>query len=117
MQVFLHCRICNSDIDVNNLSYNDFFVNFDVSYQLSELITSNSDYFNHIMTERTSQQNVFKDIYDGRMYQQLIKKLNLSGNEKYITVNVNTDGVPLFESSSYSIWPIYLQVNEIPFHV
>ncbi|XP_070392858.1 uncharacterized protein [Dermacentor albipictus] len=32
-----------------------------------------------------------------------------------ISVSWNTDGVPLFESSKFSIWPLQLQVNELPF--
>ncbi|XP_070537248.1 uncharacterized protein [Ptychodera flava] len=28
----------------------------------------------------------------------------------------NTDGVPVFKSSSFSLWPLYLMVNELPFH-
>lgn len=116
-KTFLKCNICNTDVEVNSLSYNDFFVNFDVSYQLSELIASNSEYFKFVMSERIYEKDVFKDIYDGRKYRQFLENLNSSDREKYITVNFNTDGAPLFESSSYSIWPIFLQVNELPFHV
>ncbi|CAN7951755.1 unnamed protein product, partial [Ixodes pacificus] len=31
-----------------------------------------------------------------------------------ITVTWNTDGVPLFESSKFCIWPLQLQINELP---
>lgn len=37
--------------------------------------------------------------------------------KKYATVTFNTDGAPLFTSSTYSIWPIYLMLNELPYHV
>lgn len=113
----LKCHVCNIDIVTNNLSYNNFFVNFEISSQISELITSNSDYYNYIMAERTSQQNVFRDIYDGRLYKKFLTYLKPSERKQYVTVNFNTDGAPLFQSSSYSIWPIYLQINELPFHV
>ncbi|XP_040070803.2 uncharacterized protein LOC120843478 [Ixodes scapularis] len=32
-----------------------------------------------------------------------------------LTVTFNTDGVPLFESSNFGIWPLLVQVNELPF--
>ncbi len=27
----------------------------------------------------------------------------------------NTDGVPIFKSSNYSIWPLYFTINELPY--
>ncbi|CAN7941094.1 unnamed protein product [Ixodes hexagonus] len=32
-----------------------------------------------------------------------------------LTVTFNTDGVPLFKSSHFGIWPLLVQVNELPF--
>ncbi|XP_042150715.1 uncharacterized protein LOC120844575 [Ixodes scapularis] len=32
-----------------------------------------------------------------------------------LTITFNTDGVPLFESSNFGIWPLLVQVNELPF--
>lgn len=32
-----------------------------------------------------------------------------------ITLTFNTDGVPLFESSKFSIWPLLATVNELSF--
>lgn len=35
----------------------------------------------------------------------------------YISVTFNTDGVPLYESSNFSTWPLLVQVNELPYKV
>lgn len=35
------------------------------------------------------------------------KKNNLS-------LKVNTDGVPIFKSSGFSLWPAYFEINELP---
>lgn len=35
--------------------------------------------------------------------------------EDDLTVTFNTDGVPLFESSHFGIWPLLVQINELPF--
>jgi hypothetical protein len=32
-----------------------------------------------------------------------------------ISFTLNTDGVPIFKSSKFSIWPVYLMINELPF--
>ncbi|XP_072145539.1 uncharacterized protein [Dermacentor andersoni] len=34
-----------------------------------------------------------------------------------ITVTINTDGSPVFKSSKYSVWPIQILVNELPFDI
>jgi hypothetical protein len=56
----------------------------------------------------------FEDIYDGLLYKKLMEPgqfLHESNNYSY---NFNTDGVPIFKSSKSSVWPIYMQVNELP---
>ena len=56
------------------------------------------------------------DIQDGNVYQNLLQtgflqqKLNIS-------LIMNVDGVPVFRSSSYSFWPIFVLVNELPFRI
>lgn len=32
-----------------------------------------------------------------------------------ISFTLNTDGVLIFKSSKFSIWPVYLMINELPF--
>lgn len=56
------------------------------------------------------------DIYDGIVYQNLVHSGFLS-NEHNISLIFNTDGVPVFRSSSFSMWPILLLVNELPYRM
>lgn len=56
-------------------------------------------------------QNNFEDVYDGEHYKQ---KLNFLGNKNVLSFQVNIDGVALFKSSKYSVWPIYMKINELP---
>lgn len=37
--------------------------------------------------------------------------------ELHISLQINTDGVSLFHSSSFSIWPVYFIINELPPHL
>lgn len=53
---------------------------------------------------------VIKDICDGSLYQTL--KSNSA--EDFLTLRFNCDGVPVFQSSKFSIWPLLCCVNEIP---
>ena len=48
------------------------------------------------------------------MYRNFIKRLPNSDRHNCVSVTFNTDGAPVFKSSSFSIWPIYLCINEIP---
>ena len=69
------------------------------------------------MTNRdlTAQTIYISDITSSSLYQQLVRKQHLSEND--ITLTWNTDGVPVFKSSSYSIWPVQCMVNELPPHL
>lgn len=53
---------------------------------------------------------VIRDITDGRKYKEL-KEFTSQGN---VTLTVNTDGVQLFKSSTVSMWPIWVMINELP---
>ncbi len=64
---------------------------------------------------KTSARRVYdgmiRDVYDGSLYRKHQEFLTAPGNVSFI---VNTDGVQLFRSSAYSIWPIWLVMNELP---
>lgn len=49
------------------------------------------------------------DIYRGELY----RALRVGSN--YVTLILNTDGIPVFKSSKYEFWPVYLLINELPF--
>lgn len=58
-----------------------------------------------------------KDIFDGKCYRSFVKKLPEQERQLYVTAIFNTDGAPRFESSQFSVWPMYLQINKLPIHV
>ena len=39
--------------------------------------------------------------------------LSFPGN---ISFTWNADGIPVFKSSKYNIWPLYFAINELPIH-
>ena len=56
------------------------------------------------------------DIYGGEIYQDLVKSGFLQ-NPHNLTLVFNTDGIPVFRSSSFSFWPLHLIINELPFRM
>lgn len=111
------CQICNTVVDVRDYAFKNFFDKMDVASQISTLIESNSEYYNNVVNHKGYEDGCIRDIYDGKRYWEFVKNLNPKDRHTYATVTFNTDGAPLFESSSYSIWPIFIMVNELPYHV
>ena len=97
--------------------YENFFVTFDPSSQIADLLEANSDYYDEVMSIRQHEGNILRDIYDGELYREFVNSLDPEDRNRYISTVFNTDGAPLFESSSYSIWPIYIMINELPISI
>ena len=51
------------------------------------------------------------DIYDGKEYKKHSAFLSQPGN---VSFTLNTDGIAMYRSSSISIWPVWLVINELP---
>lgn len=111
------CALCNFDTNVKDSMYANFFVTLDPSTQISDLIEANCDYYDDVVNYKVSNNQVIGSIYDGKLYQRFVKGLDSSDRNRYVTVIFNTDGAPLFESSTYSIWPIYIMLNELPIEI
>ena len=63
-----------------------------------------------------------QDILDGQLYKErfsngFFKDENANSSELHISLQMNTDGVSLFHSSSFSICPVYFVINELPPHL
>ena len=64
--------------------------------------------------QRFGTRNSRKDIIDGGVYQDLVESGFLQ-DQCNISLTFNTDGIPVFRSSTFSFWPLHLIVNEFPF--
>ena len=113
----LTCNKCGIDIIVQDPAYKDFFVTMDISTAVSELLQANGEYYDNVVSGRSYNKGYMRDIYDGKEYKIFVKSLASTDRSRYATMPFNTDGALVFESSSYSIWPIQLMINELPFHV
>ena len=60
---------------------------------------------------RPAQDGIIGDVYDGEEYK---KHCLFLSNPANVTLVMNTDGLALFKSSTKSLWPIWLCINELP---
>ena len=114
---YIRCKMCQTEINVKNYDFKDFFVTMDASKPISELIEAHSNHFNFVMSQRIYKPGFINDIYYGQLYRKFVESLSESDRHQYATITFNTDGAPLFESSTCSIWLIQLMVNKLPYNV
>ena len=71
--------------------------------------------------KKQNEQNI-EDILGGRLYKAHFDDDGyFKGTDEYtktmephISLQMNTDGVALFRSSTFSVWPVYYLINELP---
>lgn len=105
------CCVCQTKFD-SDISQLDCFLTLSLKSQLKtkfempQFVDALAYRFQRCKTD----QNNIDDIFDGRMY-----KANVAlQNPNNISLSWNTDGVPIFSSSSFSAWPIQCLINELP---
>ncbi|XP_064459796.1 uncharacterized protein LOC135370047 [Ornithodoros turicata] len=101
----VQCPQCNSTHSVTSLLQSgSFFFTLDIDTQIKQLLTSGK-----LLQSRLCRSYDVGDISQSAAY----SRLPITSDD--ISVTWNTDGVPLFESSGHSVWPLLLQVNELPY--
>lgn len=118
LQLIKNCSVCKHKLDLTSSASQNFFVLTDPSQQISDLISMYQEHYLKIMKGETgSTPNFISDVYDGQMYKDFVAKLPPENKHNYLTAMLNTDGAQKFESSKFSIWPIFLLLNELPAQV
>lgn len=108
------CLICNSDVNLKKTSNTNFFVLIDPTMQVSDLIHMHENYYDYTVKERVHEKDIISDVYDGNKYRKFVKSLPEEEKYSYVTCVLNTDGAPIYKSSKYSVWPLFLKLNELP---
>lgn len=85
-----------------------FFLTFDFVSELRKILTRNWERINSYRQKAAS--NSTKNITDMLNASVVRSRQIIDG----ITLTMNTDGVKVFNSSRMSLWPILLQINELP---
>lgn len=92
-----------------------YFLEIPILDQLRTLFKRRGFYnsLNYRFTREKLVQDNFEDIYDGEVYKTFFDNGFLA-EQSNISFTWNTDGIPLFKSSKFSIWPYYFMINELP---
>ena len=65
--------------------------------------------------ERVKRANKnIEDVYDGALYQDKCGPGGFLTKEYNLSLKLNTDGVAVFHSSQFGVWPLFFLVNELP---
>lgn len=101
------CLNCNTMFSFNKMNDGHFFVQLPIRKQLEQKIIA-YDILNY---DTKSHSDCITDVFDGTLYKSLREKI---GDEKLITLTMNTDGVRVFKSRrKSSFWPLQFFINEI----
>lgn len=112
---------CTNPLCLNHLSKQgavSHFLEIPLLSQVQNLFSKVNFYekvSTHRLQRRKRNAENIEDIYDGREYKKHFDNDGFLSNPNHITFVWNTDGVPVFHSSKFDIWPLYLAVNELPY--
>ena len=109
------CSICNKTYgSVKDLSY---FLHISISKQIHALFSRLKfvTAIRHRLQRQKQHEANYEDIYDGSLYKNLMSPGSILRDCNNLSLMWNVDGVPSFKSSKYSLWPLYLLINELPY--
>ena len=111
------CSACEKAFSsIKDFSY---FVHFSVTDQIKSLFTRKhffSDLQHHFLRVKVHENN-YEDVYDGHLYKAFMVPGGILSFKHNISLTWNVDGLPLFKSSKFSLWPLYFIINELPYKV
>ena len=122
VQIHYYCSIClknrasSSDLcdtcnDESRTVF--FFISFPLVSQIAKLYRRPNFLYDIQYRDRRVKinQDAIEDIYDGELYQEALKTVLASPTN--ISLMWNTDGLQVYNSGTFSLWPFYLVVNEL----
>jgi hypothetical protein len=131
VQFKLYCPICNAlltgieglECTLCNVLYRkdvllrdgNFFIYLPLEKQIRDLFTKCGDTLNlaYRFTRKKISSSAIEDIFDGELYKSMVGGLLMS-DPNALSVSFNCDGVPIFKSSNFGIWPLQGILNELP---
>lgn len=114
------CKQCLQSYKLST-SYDNYFVNLDLTHQLTSLFADEEILNSVVKTSRKYRESCqnnsstnISDIFDSEMYKKNEYIHSKNKDDVVLTVNVNIDGAKMFEVSKKSLWSVLLQINELP---
>lgn len=105
---------CNRNLSEKGAT--SYFIEIPIVQQIQNLFLRPGFYnlLQHRFTRSKKHRDNIEDIYDGALYKKLFSDNGFLSNPHNISFLWNTDGVSIFKSSNFSIWSLYLRINELP---
>jgi len=72
----------------------------------------NENLWESIQNRPRFEKGCYGEVYTGDLYRSAVIKTFLESGDNF-TMTLNTDGVQVFNSSKYQIWPIMCAINEM----
>ncbi|XP_033472879.2 uncharacterized protein LOC117251031 [Epinephelus lanceolatus] len=110
----LECLSCGTSVSEERSSS---FIEVPIEAQIRSLFLKPGfqEKLNFRLSRKKKDPNNIEDIYDAEVYKQLVDGGGPLSDPKNISLTWNTDGVPIFKSSKFSVWPFYCIINELSF--
>ena len=101
---------------LKGLGKKSFFIEIPIVSQLQDVFNQVSiwETITTYRFNRKCRNDDVGDIYDGALYRKHWESGFLK-DHRNISFIYNTDGVPIFKSSKFSLWPLYVAINELPY--
>ena len=68
----------------------------------------------HRFQRRKQAEENIEDVYDGNLYKDQFQNGGVLSQPFNMSFKLNTDGVAVFKSSKFGVWPLFLSINELP---
>lgn len=118
-QLQVECTVCRKAYEGRDLvRAGSFFVGLPFHKQLAAVLSSKtvgSAVMASLARANSEPVTSMGDITHGHRYRAVRGEENMGVHD--LTLTVNSDGSPVFNSSKYSIWPVQVTINELPPHL
>lgn len=109
------CKTCEANVLMEGST--SFFIEVPIEAQLKRLFAKEGfeEKLMFRFNRHKKSHDSIEEIYDGKVYQKFTTCNGPLSDSRNISLMWNTDGIPIFKSSKFSVWPFYCVINELNF--
>jgi len=113
----LQCPVsgCGRVGNIKKMNDGNFFVNLPLAPQFRIFLETLKDAKEQLSYRfnREQSNDVIRDVFDGELYKKISSDGQILSKSTNFSVTMNTDGSPVFESGTNSMWPVQVRINEL----
>ena len=118
LETIFFCPSCKQNVSLDQCSSKGkYFLSSPIEDQLIYFM-ENTNLFDRIKAkkEKNVDLNVKGEIYTGECYRGEKVQSFLRESPYNFTMSYGSDGIHVYESSPYSVWPVFCTINELDFY-